>query len=97
MPNQYNPQAEAAAGAVELGAAGILTSAAGCLAGVGQVTVATIATAAGATTVAVSLPAVVAVCAAGCLGFSLGGRMVKALNQSVAVPGNTPNRQDARA
>ncbi len=71
-------KSEFGAAAVEMGAAGTLSTAAATLSsmGVGQVILASV----GAGAVTVSLPAVVAVTAAGCLGLSLGTRLVKAIN-----------------
>lgn len=68
----------AAIAATELAAAGTIATLAtqATAMGIGQVVVATI----GAGAVSVSLPAVLAVGAAGCLGVSLGTKIVNAIN-----------------
>lgn len=95
MPDQYDAQKEFSLGVFEIGAAGTLASTATALSTVGHVTVATIATAAGATTVVVSLPAIVAVGAATCLGFSLGSRIVRAA--TAVSDGHKPGEDQASA
>jgi hypothetical protein len=77
-PSTDSPKSDFAAAAAEMGAAGTLSTIAATLSsmGVGQVIVASV----GASAVTVSLPAVVAVAAAGCLGLSLGTKLVKAIN-----------------
>lgn len=72
------PKSELGAALTEMGAAGTLSTAAATLSsmGVGQVIVASV----GASAVTVSLPAVVAIAAAGCLGISVGSKLVKAIN-----------------
>jgi hypothetical protein len=72
------PKSELSAALTEMGAAGTLSTAAATLSsmGVGQVIVASV----GASAVTVSLPAVVAIAAAGCLGLSVGSKLVRAIN-----------------
>jgi hypothetical protein len=72
------PKSELGAALTEMGAVGTLSTAAATLSsmGVGQVIVASV----GASAVTVSLPAVAAIAAAGCLGISVGSKLVKAIN-----------------
>lgn len=72
------PKSELGAALTEMGVAGTLSTTAATLSsmGVGQVIVASV----GATAVTVSLPAVVAIAAAGCLGLSVGSKLIKAIN-----------------
>jgi serine protease inhibitor len=72
------PKSELGAALTEMGVAGTLSTTAATLSsmGVGQVIVASV----GATAVTVSLPAVVAIAAAGCLGLSVGSKLVRAIN-----------------
>jgi hypothetical protein len=78
-PSANPPKSELGAALTEMGAAGTLSTAAATLSsmGVGHVVLATV----GASAVSVSLPAVVAISAAGYLGLSLGNKLVKAINR----------------
>ncbi len=72
------PKSELGAALTEMGVAGTLSTTAATLSsmGVGQVILASV----GASAVTVSLPAVVAIAAAGCLGLSVGSKLIKAIN-----------------
>ena len=78
MSSQNNDSNELNRGWVEIAAAGTLATAATMLEGVGILTLGTI----GGAAFTVSLPAVVAVAAAGTLGISVGSKIVSAINNS---------------